>query len=200
MESHAPNSIAALLIVLPLIFSATNSGCEARPAASTSTEFIRTSCSSTSYPTLCYSSLSSHAALIQQNHKVLANTALSVSLDTTRSTSAAVLKLSHTSGLTPREAGAMHDCLEVLGDSVDELKKSMEEMNQLNGSNFEMTMSDVQTWVSAALTDEDTCMDGFAGKDAHGGVKAAVRGRIVNVAHMTSNALSLINTYAALHG
>ncbi|KAL3647454.1 hypothetical protein CASFOL_008422 [Castilleja foliolosa] len=73
-------------------------------------------------------------------------------------------------------------------------------MNLIKGSNFEMTMSDVQTWVSAALTDEETCMDGFAGKFMNGAAKTAVRGRILNVAHMTSNALALINCYVSLHG
>ncbi|KAK6155849.1 hypothetical protein DH2020_010097 [Rehmannia glutinosa] len=93
----------------------------------------------------------------------------------------------------------MADCVEELSDSVDQLRKSMAEMNHIKGSNFGLTMSDVQTWVSAALTDEDTCMDGFAGKVMNGAARAAVRGRILNVVHMTSNALALINSYAVIH-
>ncbi|KAK4479972.1 hypothetical protein RD792_013026 [Penstemon davidsonii] len=54
--------------------------------------------------------------------------------------------------------------------------------------------------VSAALTDEDTCADGFAGKAMNGGVKTAVRQRILNIVHITSNALALVNSYAALNG
>lgn len=99
--------------------------------------------------------------------------------------------------MTPREIGAMRDCIEELSDSVDQLRNSMAEMAQLRGSNFALTMNDIQTWVSAALTDDDTCMDGFAGKVMNGNSKIAVRERIVNVAHMTSNALALINS---LHG
>ena len=34
----------------------------------------------------------------------------------------------------------------------------------------------------------------------NGNVKTLVRGRIVNVAQLTSNALALINRYASLHG
>ncbi|TYJ97078.1 21 kDa protein-like [Cucumis melo var. makuwa] len=72
-------------------------------------------------------------------------------------------------------------------------------MPKLRGSNFDLAMSNVQTWVSAALTDETTCSEGFKGKTVKGGVKAAVRSRIVNIAQLTSNALSLINRIADLH-
>jgi pectinesterase inhibitor-like protein len=58
-------------------------------------------------------------------------------------------------------------------------------------------IDDVQTWVSAALTDESTCSDGFAGNAMNGNLKTAVRGRIVNIAQLTSNALALINNYAS---
>ncbi|KAL7107306.1 hypothetical protein ACP275_06G046200 [Erythranthe tilingii] len=205
METYSCKPAASFLIVVVVIYSSINSGCAARPAAgNTNTEFIRTSCSATTYPTLCYSSLSSQATAIKKDPKLLAHAALSVSLDSARSTSADMATLSRAAGITRREAGAMRDCVEELSDSVDELRKSMAEMNQLikggGGSNFGMMMSDIQTWVSAALTDEDTCMEGFAGKLMNGAAKTAVRTRIVSVAHMTSNALALINCYAAFHG
>ncbi|MBA0796685.1 hypothetical protein Gohar_007432 [Gossypium harknessii] len=91
----------------------------------------------------------------------------------------------------------MADCVEVIGDSVDELRQSIEELGHISRSNFALTMSDIQTWVSAALTDEDTCMDGFAGKSMNGNVKTMVRKRIVKIAHLTSNALALVNNYAS---
>lgn len=95
----------------------------------------------------------------------------------------------------------MRDCIEVMGDSVNLLRKSFGEMSQIKGSNFELMMSDIQTWVSAALTDDDTCSDGFAGNGMNGNMKNIVRGRIVNIAHLTSNALALINNYAtSVHG
>lgn len=52
-------------------------------------------------------------------------------------------------------------------------------------------MGNVKTWVSAALTDEDTCMDGF--EENVGKMKETIRGYIVNVAELTSNALALIS-------
>lgn len=59
------------------------------------------------------------------------------------------------------------------------------------GEAFRWHLSNAETWVSAALTNEDTCLDGFQGVD--GVVKADVRRKISRVARVTSNALSLIN-------
>ncbi|KAI3465694.1 hypothetical protein Pfo_022357 [Paulownia fortunei] len=188
MDGQSNKFLATLLFLLLTLTSTIESGFAARPAAgTTNTRFIKISCSTTAYPTLCYTSLSSHASAIQENPKLLAQAALSISLDTARSTSAEIV-------------GAMRDCVDELSDSVDQLRNSMAEMNKIKSSNFDLIMSDIQTWVSAALTDEDTCTDGFAGKATSGRVKRAVRARIVNVAHMTSNALALINSYASLRG
>ncbi|XP_049395456.1 21 kDa protein-like [Solanum stenotomum] len=166
----------------------------------TNTEFIRTSCKSTTYPNLCFSSLSSRSSVIGVSPQLLAHESLSVSIETAQSTSAMMIKVAHSQGMTPREVGAMQDCVEELSDTVSELRKSLGEMKQLRGRDFDMKMSDIQTWVSAALTNEDTCTEGFAGKSMNGKLKTVVRGKIVEVAHMTSNALALINTLDALHG
>lgn len=173
----------------------------ARAVAGTTTnaEFIRTSCKATTYPDLCYSSLSSHASAIGADPELLAHTALDVALESAQSTSAAMVKIAGRRDLTPRETGAMRDCVEELGDSVAEIKRSLGEMKQLKGPDFSFKISNIQTWVSAALTDENTCTDGFAGKSMSGEVKTVVGEQIVKVAHLTSNALALVNSFAALH-
>ncbi|KAF4372124.1 hypothetical protein F8388_000340 [Cannabis sativa] len=101
-----------------------------------------------------------------------------------------------------KEVAAMKDCVEELSDSVDELKRSMGEMSKVGkeSRDFKIMINDIQTWVSAALTDESTCSDGFGGNDMNGNLKTVVRGKIVNVAQLTSNALALINKYALIHG
>ncbi|CAI0547284.1 unnamed protein product [Linum tenue] len=194
-SSCSSAAFLAALAVISLLASA------AAAAATTNTEFIRTSCSATTYPKLCYNSLAVHATKIQTSAKLLATTALDVTLASAKSTSAAMLKLSRTHGLAPRQSAAMLDCVEELGDSVDQIRQSIDELAgaRTSPAEFQMMISDVQTWVSAALTDETTCSDGFAGKEMAGEVKTAVRGRIEKIAHLTSNALALINAYAALH-
>ncbi|KAK3188796.1 hypothetical protein Dsin_028357 [Dipteronia sinensis] len=77
------------------------------------------------------------------------------------------------------------DSLDEVNDTVDRLSKSVQELKesgQSKGPDFEWHMSNVETWVSAALTDENTCSDGFAGTAFDGKVMASVRAQIVSVA------------------
>ncbi|KAJ4706202.1 21 kDa protein-like [Melia azedarach] len=174
----------------------------AATARSTDTSFIKNSCRSTSYPALCVQSLSAYATSIQQSPRQLALTALSVSLSRAQSANTFVIKMNKFRNLKSREYEAIADCLDEMGDTVDRLSKSFEElkhMGQNKGQEFLWHMSNVQTWVSAALTDDNTCLDGFSGKALEGKVKSSVRAQVVNVAQVTSNALALVNRFASKH-
>ena len=67
---------------------------------------------------------------------------------------------------------------------------------RLGVESFGFQMSNVQTWMSAALTDEDTCTDGFEDV-ANGSLKSDVCDRVTKVHKITSNALALVNSYVA---
>lgn len=186
------------LVALPIILLQFSTNLASNPSDNSNTEYIKTSCSGTIYRRLCYHSLSIYAAKIKSSPKALANTALNITLKATKSTSRMMVKMSRIPGTIPREtAGAVADCIEVIGDSIDELQDSIDELGRIRDSNFWLTMGDVQTWVSAALTDEDTCMDGLQGKPLNGYTKTMIRRHILKVAHLTSNALALINSYAS---
>ncbi|GKV38106.1 hypothetical protein SLEP1_g46052 [Rubroshorea leprosula] len=160
-------------------------------------EYIKTSCNTTTYPRLCYRSLSIYASKINSSPRLLADTALNVTHKATASGSRLMKNISRIHGLTRKEAAAVADCMEVIGNSVDELQQSIGELGHINRTNFDITMSDIQTWVSAALTDDDTCIDGFEGRAMDGKVKNMVRRHVVRIAHLTSNALAIINKYAS---
>ncbi|KAG8482572.1 hypothetical protein CXB51_024065 [Gossypium anomalum] len=91
----------------------------------------------------------------------------------------------------------MVDCIELVNDSIDELQKSICEIVCNRHSNFMLIMRNIQTWVSATLMDEDTCMDRFSSKAMNEYAKMMVRKRIVKIAHLTSNTLALINKYVS---
>ncbi|KAL2238062.1 pectinesterase inhibitor 10-like [Sesamum indicum] len=161
-------------------------------------KYIRVSCRQTLYPKLCQKSLAKYATEIKTSPKLLATTALLVTFNTTHSVSKRLRKLSVNRALKlkPGEIQALLECVEEVSDSVYELRKSIKELNDSRkGPEFELRMSDVQTWVSAALTDDDTCMDDFT---TRGKVKVLVRRFVVRIARLTSIALAFINNYAAV--
>lgn len=193
-----------LLLSYVLNMSGTADSAVAKHSSSggTTTDFIKVSCRATRYPAVCVHSLSGYASAIRQSQRQLAQTALAVSLASARSTSVFMSRMTKVKGIKVREYRAVKDCVENMGDTVDRLSNSMRElehMGQAIGQDFMWHMSNVQTWVSAALTDENTCIDGFAERNMEGHVKTAIKRRINNVAQVTSNALALVNRFAEKH-
>ncbi|XWS69361.1 hypothetical protein CRYUN_Cryun04dG0172800 [Craigia yunnanensis] len=171
-----------------------------RTTATKAKEFIRTSCSATLYPSLCYTSLANYANTIQQDPARLARTAIGISLSKARHMAAYVSNLSREVDYDadPRASAALHDCFSNMGDAVDEISGSLKQMRQLvdlDSESFRFQMGNVQTWMSAALTDEETCTDGFEDV-AEGPMKTEVCERARKVKKLTSNALALANSYA----
>ncbi|XP_030469361.1 pectinesterase inhibitor 9-like [Syzygium oleosum] len=190
-----------LFLLLSLAATPSQSFVSNRPEPAP-TSFIVSSCRATRYPALCVHCLAAYGRAIQRSDHHLAQAALIVSLARARSAASFVVKLSRARRIELRELQAVRDCVENMGDSVDSLADSVRELGRsgrVAGQDFPWHMSNVETWVSAALTDEDTCMDGFGGRVMDGAVKVAVRRRVVDVARVTSNALALVNRYASKH-
>ncbi|KAK3220961.1 hypothetical protein Dsin_014931 [Dipteronia sinensis] len=128
--------------------------------------FIENQCNSTTYPSDCYKSLSSYASTVKTNPVNLCNTSLYVTLKAARSYYVSISSLTKQKGLSHIDKGIVKDCVDVLGDCVDELTQSLNAMTNLGGSyeEIQFQMSNIKTWVSASITYEDTCTDGFLGR------------------------------------
>ncbi|CAL9115324.1 unnamed protein product [Musa textilis] len=192
MARAMPFSPPALTFLLAVICYST----WAVTSAGSPTEFVRSSCSATRYPDLCFRCLASYAPAVRHSPRQLARAAMAVSADRARSASAYVSRVvAGAKPVRPRDAGAVRDCLENMADSVDRLRRSAEELDLAGGAGspeFSWHMSNVRTWCSAALTDENTCLDSLE-EHCSGGVRSAIRPKVVEVAQMTSNALALVN-------
>ncbi|CAM0909828.1 unnamed protein product [Alopecurus aequalis] len=202
-RSGAPPLLATLLLALATAAVA-SAAVKGGPAAS---DFIRKSCRATQYPSVCVQSLSSYGAAGSsppRSPQELACAALSVSADRARSASAYVGRLVGGPGLRGGAKGSSpaRDCLENMADSVGHLRDAAKElggnMGRAGSPAFRWHLSNVQTWCSAALTDENTCLDGLSrGVDAR--TRAAIRSKVVDVAQVTSNALALVNRVGSGH-
>lgn len=198
-------------LILCLIFSAAafSNAVDEAPATATDgdADFIRTSCNTTLYPDVCYTSLSRYANAVQQNPGQLARIAIAVTLSKVHRTASYLTNLTRVTdysaeGSSSLAAQALRDCFSNLDDAVDEIRGSLKQMRQIGAAgagagtgSFLFQMSNVQTWMSAALTDEETCTDGFQDV-AECPVKVDVCDRVTKVKKFTSNALALVNRYA----
>ncbi|OEL30058.1 hypothetical protein BAE44_0008923 [Dichanthelium oligosanthes] len=186
----------------------------ARPAPSSSDaalgSFVKSWCAGTEYPALCDASLLPYAAAVRSSPARLSWAALKVALGGARVAAAAMEAMASAGHLAPMGAEAAQDCVSMLGDAVDLLGQSVEAMKGLVGKersggqaagsssrNVRFQVNSVQTWASAALTNDDMCMEGFKPEAAGGGgVREVVHGHVIGGAHLTAIALGIINALA----
>ncbi|KAJ8552666.1 hypothetical protein K7X08_020059 [Anisodus acutangulus] len=106
--------------------------------------------------------------------------------------------------LKPSELQAAKDCSFTMSDSVYQLNRSIPELGQSGKlasrrDEFTWHISNVQTWISAALTDENACLDMFNDPSMDGKIKDSVRARVFVASQVTSNALALVYQFAEKH-
>lgn len=196
-----------LLIFLSIFYttSATKAS-HTFPGRSRAWAYIEAACRDTRYPDLCLRCLSGYvdrANATIHSSKDLAEYALSISLYRARYTRAFLLKVAkELKAMKAEEYLAVKDCLDQINLSVEQLSMSIKELRRLghetkgDHDTIYWHISNVETWVSSALTDASNCVDAFPGRRMSK-LKATVKGKVQNVAELTSNALALFHRYAA---
>ncbi|KAK1558713.1 hypothetical protein Q3G72_005707 [Acer saccharum] len=165
--------------------------------------YLEASCRSTRYPALCVQCLSGYVNKTGlQSPQQLAQLALSVSLNKALYTRAYLLKVAkELKKIKAKEYQMVQDCTEQINSGIDQLSQSIEELRRLNqeeafSDQSFWHISNVETWVSAALTDATTCVDQFPVRNMSK-LKATIKGKVLNMVQVTSNALALFHQYAA---
>ncbi|XP_027177368.1 pectinesterase/pectinesterase inhibitor PPE8B-like [Coffea eugenioides] len=93
-----------------------------------------------------------------------------------------------------RLSNAISDCLDLLDLSADELDWTLSAAQKPSGKNNTNTVrlsSDLRTWLSAALVNQDTCMEGFEG--TNGIVKNLVAGSLNQLTSLVTDVLRMVH-------
>ncbi|GFZ19384.1 plant invertase/pectin methylesterase inhibitor superfamily [Actinidia rufa] len=86
------------------------------------------------------------------------------------------------------EERALDDCLELLDDTVSELENALSDLSSKTAAKNE---NDMQTLLSGAMTNQYTCLDGFAFSKEK--IRPYIEGRLVNISRHVSNTLAMLN-------
>lgn len=156
-------------------------------------DYIVTSCNATTYPSICYRSLSPYSTKIEANPLKLCNVSLFLALEATKSASSTISKILKSNNLTGIAEQVVEDCFGNVKDSIGELKDSLDAMSKLVGVDKEFQISNIKTWVSASITNDQTCSDGFDEMNVDSTLRDKIRKIVLDVARKTSNALYFIN-------
>ncbi|XP_051213666.1 pectinesterase [Lolium perenne] len=185
---------AKLLLLLLTFLLAQNAFAAAGDEDSEHAAAVDRHCAGMLHRDVCVSTLSSIPDLAQKPlgdviSEVVGRAASAVRAAASNSTS----YLSRPSRLRTRDRLALADCVELFGHTLDQLTTAAAELSSTNRS-AEESVAGVQTVLSAAMTNQYTCLDGFAGPSAEedGRVRPYIQGRIYHVAHLVSNSLALL--------
>ncbi|PAN48942.1 hypothetical protein PAHAL_9G414000 [Panicum hallii] len=155
-------------------------------------EFVRGCCARTLYPRLCRAGLTPHAASVHSSHARLALASANLTLAALGALAARI---------PPPSSGALSDCAEAVASAADQAARAAERLRGVEhavGLEVVWRVDDALTWLSAAMTDEDTCTDGlWPRKSAPAPVRAELRARVRRAKQYTSIALALVNMLAS---
>lgn len=153
------------------------------------TQAISKTCSKARFPSLCVNSLLEFPGSLTASEQDLVHISFNMTLRHFTQALYTTASISYVQ-MDPRVRSAFGDCLELLEDSVDALSRSLSSVVPSQDGGYKGGSSqDVMTWLSAALTNHDTCTEGFEG--VSGTVKDQVAAKLSDLAELVSNCLSI---------
>ncbi|GKA43396.1 putative pectinesterase [Tanacetum coccineum] len=163
--------------------------------ASTSHAIIKSSCSITLHPDLCYSMLSNNPEITKkvQTSKDVIELAINKTKEVINRNHVTIKKLTTRTDLTKREKVALQDCLELVADTLEELNKVVEFLETYpTKKGLRKHVDDVITLMSTTLTNQETCIDGFSHSKRDRKVRESLIDGETNAGKMCSNSLAMI--------
>ncbi|XP_054782847.1 pectinesterase-like [Prosopis cineraria] len=150
---------------------------------------VKVSCSSALYPELCFSAIAAEPGFTEKvsSHKDVIQLSLNITIRAVQNNSVSLKKLQTRADLTKRAQTALEDCLKIIDHTLYALRGSI---SYLNDSSYHA--DDLKTLVSSAITDQETCLDGFSHDDKDRNVREGLGDGHLNVERMSSNALAMI--------
>lgn len=166
----------------------------AAPQISTSTKSIQAICQPTDYRQTCESSLNKVAGnttdpqkLVQAGFTV-AIEALQVAIQNS-TTIKALAK-------DPMASQALENCKELLNTAIEDLEDSFQELGAFDYSKFDQYVANLKVWLSATITYQQTCLDGFENTTGPAGQK--MREILTTSSQLTSNGLAMVTGLATI--
>ncbi|KAM7483297.1 hypothetical protein LguiB_007880 [Lonicera macranthoides] len=195
-------SITLLLLLFPtLLIGATiaafiihNSSTTKSPYSRPSlTDSTRSVCSVTQYPESCFTSISSSLSSLKNNSsnpELIFTLSLRVAAEELANISSLPKRLISESNET-RSVSALTDCVSLFDDALSQLNNSVAAYVGVGEKvSTEEKTRDLNAWISAAMTDQDTCLEGL--EEMGSKVVDEVRTKVEKSKEYMSNSLAIL--------
>ncbi|KAM3752555.1 hypothetical protein ACB098_03G027700 [Castanea mollissima] len=184
-----------ILILLPHLEALSHGSSSNVPNQTMQTMMLQV-CSNTDNQSSCLLNLQTELQKIGPDQKPtsILSAALRTTINEARQAIETITKFNALS-VSYREQIAIEDCKELLDFSVSELAWSLDEMKEIRAGVKNIHYEgNLKAWLSAALSNQDTCLEGFEGTDRR--LESFIKGSLVQVTQLIGNVLAL---YTQLH-
>lgn len=163
----------------------------ADPQLSTSVKNVQDFCRPTDYKETCENTLSSVAGP-DADPKELLNLAFNITVKHINDA------IDHSTVLSeaakdPSTSEALENCRELLDYAIDDLRRSVDRLGDFSVANLDKFLDDLKIWLSATITYQETCVDGFEGTTTNAG--ESMRKMLNSSSELTSNILAIVNNF-----
>jgi len=186
--------LVAMVVAVTVGVSLKNNQSDAKngsksPDASTSIKAVESICAPTDYKKECVQSLSSEAGNAT-DPKELIKAAFKVAMKEIKEGAKKSILLQEVEK-DPRAKKALDDCKELMDFAVGELQHSFGQLGELDITKLDEMLIDLRIWLSAVITYQQTCLDGFQEAKSDAGEKMKVA--LKTAMHLSSNGLAIVS-------
>ncbi|KAK4433900.1 putative pectinesterase/pectinesterase inhibitor 21 [Sesamum alatum] len=191
----AVGGLAAILVVAMVVAVAvgvTRRNSESGSISAGSTKAVQSICEPTDYKDTCEQSLS-HANTTDPKELIRA------AFDFTEKNIAEVVKNSSLFKEAASDNGtkqALEICQEVLDTAIDDLKRSFDTVGAFDAAKAQEYVEDLKTWLSAVITNHETCIDAFENTTGDTGEK--MKKLLITAREMSSNGLAMVTNMSSI--
>ncbi|XP_073314506.1 pectinesterase-like [Primulina huaijiensis] len=198
MDFHNSKLLPLLALLLLTLFILLSHPNVSQNYSETSTEFhiykhaqiADSSCQDTLYPDLCVSTVASFPEHSRKSMPEIISATINVTVTEIRESASNCTSLRRKLArkLQPLDLRALEDCLELFSDSIIELRKVLSDLSSSNSSTTKY-YDDLLTLLSGAMTNQATCLDGFA--YSKNNTRKLIEGRVRRISKHFSNCLAM---------
>ncbi|XP_043708356.1 pectinesterase [Telopea speciosissima] len=146
-------------------------------------------CEGTLYPELCVSTISTIPNIATKSIPQIISATVNQTVAEVHSSASncSSIRKKEKKILDPLQKRALDDCLELFSETVAELKSSLSDLSKTSTLK---RYHDLQTLLSGAMTNQYTCLDGFA--YSNGKVRKKIEKRLYRISRLVSNSLAML--------